>query len=264
MCQFMRIILIVCIGVFVSAFKPSYVVKAGMQQSFPMDQSVREADLIIVGRVGGLIDTKPAARARKHLEAHWIYVEQTLMGIEETGQKLAARPTGLLWEEGKSYIIFLKRVGIGNFVEAVPQTLVEATQPNIAAVVEEVVAQGGYVRPMPGFWMQYTGGWGVITEILIATEGNFEWKRQLKSPDSAEQKYEKLSGNLSGEAIKSLIRQVAQVDPGPTADDADILIFRWLDEKGEVQFKSCFLQDNLPCAKLLESIETLVIQHIKH
>lgn len=124
-----------------------------------MARSVKEADLIVVGRVISLIDLKPAARTRKHREAHWIRVERTLKGSDETGQRLRARPNGLLWEDGKSYILFLKRLG-GDWVEAIPQQLVEASQAPIAAVVKEVASQGGGVSLRRSLWMKYTGGWG--------------------------------------------------------------------------------------------------------
>ncbi len=259
--QFWHILLIIIIVVYVS-YTHSYEVRASELDS-TVAQSIQEADLIVVGRVIGLIDSKPDAITRKHLEAHWIHVAQTLKGIDETGQKLAGRPNGLLWENGKSYIIFLKRVGIGNFAEVVPQSLMEATQANINTIRNKVEAQGYSVRPKPGVWMQHTGGWGagVIAEFYVTVDGNFEWKQRLQTVKSAESQYEKRAGRLPEDVILSLIQQVAQAGPGPAFDDAGQVTFRWLDAKGEAQFKGYSAPDMLPAIELLETIETLTHQH---
>ncbi len=260
---FVKIVFLIGIFVLMSSWNPLYLVKASKQQGLGMDKSVKEADLIIVGRVAGIIDSKPAARDRKHLEAHWVHVEQTLKGIDETGEQLAVRPNGLLWEDGKSYVIFLKKIGMGNFVEAIPLPIIEATQAHIDKVVKEVAVQGSHVSPKPVFWMQHTGGWGagVIAELSIFTDGDFEWRKQLQSSNNTERRYEKLIGRLPNEAIVGLIHQVAKVEIGLVADDANSLNFRWLDAEGEAQLKRCYLQDHPPCAELLKTIETLALRH---
>jgi hypothetical protein len=225
-------------------------------------QAVGKANLIVVGRVIGLIDPKPAARDRKHLEAHWIFVVETLKGVDETGQQLAARPNGLLWEDGKSYIIFLQRTGMGNFAEAVTQQLVEANDANIAVIRDEILAQGGSVISQPILWMQYVSGFGtVIAELLVTVEGNFEWKKQLQIGGDAEPEYERLIGNLPEEAIADLITQIGPIEPGLIADDSGIITFRWSDEEGKTQSSSCYTLDNPSCVELLQTVETLAREH---
>ena len=43
----------------------------GGERSPSMIDLVKNADLIVVARVVGIIDPKPAAQSRKHREAHW-------------------------------------------------------------------------------------------------------------------------------------------------------------------------------------------------
>ncbi len=173
--------------------KTSDTVETVTQQDLRMDESVKEADLIVVARVIGIIDTKPAASVRKDLQAHWIRVERTLKGVDETGQRLRARPDGMLWKDGQSYILFLKRLG-GDSVESTFQQLIEATQASIAAIAEEVTAQGAGVSPKRLLWMKYVGGWGggLIAEFFVTVDGDFEWKQRLQTGNNVEPEYEQL------------------------------------------------------------------------
>ncbi len=111
--------------------------------------------------------------------------------------------------------------------------------------------------------MKYTGGWGagLMTEFFVTVNGNFEWKKRLQTESSAEQRYEKRTGRLSNDAITSLIREIGQSGPGPIADDAGQVIFRWLNGKGEAHLKNYSVPGLPPAADLLESIETLARRH---
>ena len=222
-----------------------------------MGEWVKEADLIVVGRVLGLIDPTPAAQTRKHREAHWVRVERTLKGSEETGQRLRARPNGLLWEDGKSYVIRLKWME-GDWVEAVPQPRIEATEGHIAAAIAEVATQGGGVSPRRALAMRYTGGWSaeVMAEFFVTVEGTFAWRRRI-----AKGRYEEQLGTLPKEVVARLVRQIAQAGPGPAADDAGSVAFRWLDATGEARSRTYLIPDQPPCSKLLEAIEAVARRH---
>lgn len=228
------------------------------ERSPTIAQSVKEADLIIVGRVISLIDPKPAARARKPLEAHWVHVERTLKGIDESGLRLRARPNGLRWEDGESYVMFLKWQDI-DWVEAVPQRLLQATKATIDAVAKEVAVQGAGVSPKRVVWMRHTGGWGagVLAEFFVTVDGRFEWKKWLQDSPPDKPRYETRAGRLSQEVIASLIGQIARAGPGPIIDDAGIVTFRWLDAKGGAQFRTYMMPDGPPCADLLKMIESI-------
>ncbi|MCI0400626.1 MAG: hypothetical protein L0Z68_04915 [Gammaproteobacteria bacterium] len=250
------------ISIFIDPFRHELNVVKAAEQDSSITQAVSEADLIVLGRVIGIIDPKPHALTQKHLEAHWIHVEQTLKGNDETGQRLSARPKGLLWEDGESYVIFLKRMG-GDWFEAIPQQLLEATEAHLAAVMEEVHTQGSGVSPRLVLWMKYTGGLttGVLAEFYVSVEGHFEWKKRLQSHSNEEQQYETRSGRLSPDAIASLIRQIEQAGPSSAADDAGIVAFRWLDAREDTQSKAFVMPDHPSSTRLLETIETLARRH---
>ena len=222
-----------------------------------MAQSVADADLVAVARVIGIIDPKPEARTRKDREAHWILVERTLKGSEETGQRLRARPNGLRWEDGKSYVIFLKWLH-GDWVDAVAQRLMGAPDAHIAAVLEEVATQGGGVAPRRALWMRHTGGWSteVAAEFSLAVTGQFAWKKRLPTGD-----YEERRGTLLPQDVARLVDRVATAGPGPAVDDAGIVSFRWLDATGTAQTRIYAAPDQPPSVTLLQAIEERVRRH---
>jgi hypothetical protein len=219
-----------------------------------MGEWVKEADLIVVARVIGLIDPKPAAQTRKHREAHWVQVERTLKGSEETGQRIRARPNGLAWEDGKSYVMFLKWLE-GDWVEAVPQQLIESTESHIGAAIAEVATQRGGVSPRRALTMRYTGGWSteVAAEFSLAVTGQFAWKKRLPTGD-----YEERRGTLPARDVTRLVDQVATAGPGPVVDDAGIVSFRWLDATGTAQTRIYAAPDQLPTVTLLKTVDELV------
>ena len=80
----------------------------------PVDTSVREADLIVVGRIIGLSDTSPAAQSRRTREVHRIEVRETLKGNRPSQPEIAVRPTGQAWSDGESYVLFLRSLSPDN------------------------------------------------------------------------------------------------------------------------------------------------------
>jgi len=222
---------------------------------------VKAADLVVVARVVGPIDAKPIARTRPHREAHWIQVERTLQGYDETGHRLRVRPNPLPWQDGKSYVLFLQWLG-GDWVQAIPQELVEANDRSIATVASVVAALGGGVHSMRALWIRHSGGWGagVSSEFLATVDGTFEWKKRIGSSGGAAVEYERRSGKLPEETLKNLVARVAEAGQGPAADDYGEVSIQWLDANGEVRSKNYFRPDRPPVSDLLEAVEALARQ----
>jgi len=222
-------------------------------------QSIKETDLIVVGRVIGLIDSKNSALTRKHLEAHRVRVERTLMGIDVTNQVLHLRPNGLLLVDDQSYVFFLRKLN-WDWFEIVSKELMEASEVNIDVVVENIDSQGGEVSPKRQLWMKYADGLGkeVMTEFFVTLDGYFEWiNHHLQIINTKEVVYEKRIGKLPKDVVASIISQVVQAEPGSAIDDADIIAFRWLNTKGEVHSKTFYKPNQPPATNLIKTIETL-------
>jgi hypothetical protein len=231
---------------------------AAASDAVPMlDLAVARADLIVVARVVGMIDTKPQAQARRHLEAHWIVVEKTLMGHDETGQRLRARPQGLRWEAGRSYVLFLE-VGEDDSVTAVPQPLTEATVASVASVREHIAAQGGAVQPARVIWIRYDGGWGagLLAEFGVASDGRFEYrvKRAAERGDAPEEVW---AGTLPAESLADLVRQIEDAGEAPSADDAGQVSIRWATAGGGTRRATWWLPQEPPASTLLEAVDRL-------
>lgn len=224
--------------------------------------AVHDADEIVVGRVIGVIDSKPGAVDRKPREAHWVEVIQTLKGANETGQRIAVRPNGNLWDDGGQYLLFLKRRGVGHWFEAIPDTATEADTSLIAQAVAQIHATGHGVTPEPTLWIQYEGGWGggVLWELYITADGRFDWYR--KDANGREQR---LCGVLPEGVVAEMLKWVDRAGPGPQADDAGQVSIRYTRPDaaaaGKTQFKGYAMPSEPPCSVLLEDIEESVFKH---
>ena len=216
---------------------------------------VDEASLVIVGRVLGTVDTKHRAQARKHLEAHWVRVEQTLMGTDEAGQRFIVRPNGLIWKDGEAYVLALNWVE-GNRAEALAQPIVVASGANIAAARKAIAVNGGTVAPQRVLWMRHVGGWQTAstTELIVGADGGFAWT--AAAPAS-----ERLSGRFPDDVVAGLIRRIAAAGEGVLLDDAGSVTFRWLDAAGQAQLKRYAMPDAPPASSLRALIETLAREH---
>ena len=213
------------------------------------------ANFVIVGRVLGTVDTKPGAQARKHLEAHWVRVEQTLMGSNETGQRFMVHPNGLIWQDGEAYVLALSWVE-GNQAKAVAQPLAVASEANIAAAREAVAANGGTVAPRRVLWMRHVGGWQVAptTELIVGADGAFTWTAAAPAG-------ERLSGGFPDAVVAGLIRRVAEAGEGARVDDAGSVTFRWLDAAGQVHIKRYAVPNAPPATVLRGLVESLAREH---
>lgn len=248
--------LFISISICIFWHQSSVVTAAELDHSMP--QSIEEIDLIVVGRVIGLIDSKTSALTRKHLEAHRVRVKRTLKGIDVTNQLLHVRPNGLLLVDGQSYVFFLRKLN-WDWFEIVSKELMEASEVNIAAVVKDVDRKGGEVSPKRKLWMKYADGLGkkVITEFFVTLYGYFEWINRLQIINFKEEMYEKRIGILPEDVIASVVSQVIQAEPGPIIDDADTVTFLWLNTKGEVHSKTFYVPNQPPATNLIKNIEML-------
>lgn len=216
--------------------------------------AIDASDLIVVGRVVGLVDTKPIAATRREREVHWIDVERTLAGGDEAGQRLRVRPNGLLWEDGRSYVLFLKR-GDGDWAEAVTQPDVPASPERIASVEAVLAERGRGVEPRRLVWIRYTGGWGggLLAEFSVTGGGDFVWRGKA---DPGSEPVE-LAGTLPAGETAGLIEWIEGAGPGPISDDAGIVSVRWLDAGGEARDRSYLRPDRPPASELLDRVERL-------
>jgi len=227
-----------------------------------LDQSVRQANLVVVAKVLGMIDTRPAAKARKHFEAHRVQVLRTLKGVDATGGTLAVRPNGLLWTDGRSYVLFVKRTMLGKFAHAVPQVRTPATPANVAAARKAIAAQGAGVSPKPAFWMWHEGGWGagMLREFRVAADRSFFWQNVIGSPRAEKRSFRILVGKLPAKDYKDLVAKVAAAGEGPDAEDAGAVSFRWRDAEGKQVGRMYTYPVAPPCAALMKRVESLAVQ----
>jgi hypothetical protein len=217
---------------------------------------VAAADLIFVGRIVGLADRSPEAQTRRHLETHLVDVQETLKGSDHTGQRLAARPDGPGWEDGKSYVL-LVRTGPGNIVQPLRQPLLPATPERVTEVRLIVKETGGAVTERRIFWMLHAAAPSTspLQEFAVSASGRFAWRRSQSSTS--------LSGSMPLEDVTRLTRSVESVDPGTPVDDGDVATFGWLDDAGARRGKSCTLPAKTACGAILQEIERLARQHGK-
>ena len=250
------------VGVLAGGLAWACLAQAGKPTVSP-EQSARQADLVIVGKIIGMADTKPQAKTRKHLEVHRIEVLRTLKGVDCAGKVLAVRPNGLLWEDGKSYVIHIRRPTLADFCEAAQQMRTEATQANMKEAMKAIAAVGGSVQPRPALWMVHKGGWGagVLQELRVSAAGDFQYVHRPVAPRGQPRAFTRLAGKLPAGKLKELRAQVAAAGKGPMAEDAGYVLFGWTDEAGKRQGKGYSHPREAPCAGLLALVDKLARAH---
>ena len=209
-----------------------------------LSNAVKAANLVVVGKVVGTIDNKPAAAKNKPREAHWVEVEQTLRGVDVTRDRLAVRPNGQLWEDGKSYVLCLNRQGPSGIAEAQASPLLAATPANVAAVPRDV-------SPKRVVWLQQLGGYGpagakVLSEFYVTGEGDF--------------RYDAVAGKLPREAVGAVVERLVKSTPGAIPDDAGMTRIVWRDAAGNLQEKT-FESSSDACRKLTAELLDLARKH---
>ena len=131
-----------------------------------------------------------------------------------------------------------------------------------------ILAQTPKLTPLPApivLSAQRTGGWGtgLLTEFTVSGIGRFTWRQRLNPASNEQPKWEVLSGQLSRSEWDGLLRRLEQAGPGPQADDAGEVVFRWRDPKAQEQQKSYSRPSAAPAADLLKMIETLARRNSK-
>jgi hypothetical protein len=224
-----------------------------------MEAAVEAANFVVQARIVGMIDTKPAARHRKHREAHWVDIERTLKGNDETSTRFRVRPNGQHWQDGRSYILFLDWV-VGDWAEAVPQPLLAATAANLDQVAAVVADRGEGVATRRVFWMKHQGGWQPKpwADWIVGADGAFEWRHCVADCQSPKPRYATRTGRVAQAAIDDLIGRIETAPARPIADDIDTVSFRWLDPSGAPHLAVFPLETNSPAQGLIDAIEALI------
>jgi hypothetical protein len=223
----------------------------------PLDSAVAQADLVVVAEVLGMIDTKPEAESRKQFELHRVRVIRTLKGADEADRELRVRPTGVRWEDGRTYILFLKPHDGAAWYEALTAPVLHATEENIQAVSRMVASQGSGVTPKQILTMTHEAGWsgGIQVAFAVNEDGSFQWRERV-GPQQGQ--LTTRTGKLDPQSIALLKRRVIDAAAGPDVDDAGLVTFRWTDDYGQLMSKVYTSPDQTPCSELVKAIRTLV------
>lgn len=223
--------------------------------------AVRSSDLVIIGRVIGLVDQKPEAMQRKSREMHWVDVVKTLKGNDEVGERFAVRPLGPAWQDAKSYVLFLEWGG-SNFANSRYVPALPATENNIAAVRREIAAQGAGPTPRRTYWVLHASGWQLApaTEFIVTADSRFVWSRRL--PGAAEgSRAEILRGTLPKSALASLVRGAEGLPTAVSGDDEGKVTVHWRDASGKKQAKDLGPTSGRAAKSVLQEIEALARRH---
>jgi hypothetical protein len=221
-----------------------------------VDTSVREANLIVVGRIIGLSDTSPAAQSRRTREVHRIEVRETLKGNRPSQPEIAVRPTGQAWSDGESYVLFLRSLSPDNrWAEAVTQPVLPATTQNVQHVGDQIAALGFTAEPERVAWLIHASSNRPtpITEFLLMADGSFSWRHR----PIRESSYRTRTGSLSVEEQRKLIEMIASESSSNIADDEGSIRFGWIDSAGALQSRSFAANDDPLVTHILDEVARL-------
>jgi hypothetical protein len=193
---------------------------------------VRSADVIVVGRVLGTVDTKPQAEKNKEREAHWVKIERTLKSFDINGRTVRVRPNGIPWENGTAYVLFLKEYGNG-FYDAIRRVV-----PNDQDTLNRILAISG--GPRPKLQMRMLSGCGCCGEAKVVSfalmvDGKFEYTDARHA--AAGQTTKTLVGTLSSTEAKALVAKLARTKVGPLTDCGGSALFEFVGPKGDVIYR---------------------------
>lgn len=226
-----------------------------------VSNAVRSSDLVIIGRVVGVIDQKPSVTQRKAREVHWVDVVKVLKGSNEAGERFAVRPMGRAWQDGKDYILFLQWGG-SNFANARYLAALDATGDNIAFVERDIAAQGVGPTPRRIYWLRLEDGLQdrPITEFIVTEDTRFAWSRlPIRRAGSA--RTERLRGALPKPVLEALIHQVEDVPKATADDDADRVTVHWRDAGGVKRTKPLGSPSRAQTLLILQAVERLARRH---
>lgn len=223
--------------------------------------AVRSSDLVIIGRVDGLVDQKPGAMQRKPDEAHWIDIITTLKGSDETGERFLVLPGGQLWQDGNSYVMFLEWVG-GNIAKSRYLPAIEATENNVAFITREIVKSGAGPTPRRTYWLRYIGGWQLhaAIEFIVTADARFTWLHR-PTETAGGPKETILRGKLPVSVLDTLMRRAEMLPTGVAGDDEGKVTVRWRDTDSKIRTKDLGSPSGKKVMLLLQEIETLARRH---
>ena len=228
-----------------SLFLGSVALIAGeVDEKTDVAEDVRKAalftDHVIIGEIVSMVDSKPEANSRKHLETHWVFVEESLKGFDIAGEILKVRPRGLYWQDGERYVLFLNRTAVA-FYEADSSISLEANDAQI--VREEIKRQKDGVKDRLTIWLAKSSFWKPSSgyELAVGQQGNF---RLSTFPSSS-------TGKISSKDILHLVERLERAAlEEQIYDDADSLNFQWRDQHGKIHTGGCSIFGETLCSDL--------------
>jgi hypothetical protein len=227
---------------------------AGSMQSSKSQAS----DLVVIGRVIGMVDIGKPAATPKTLALHSLVVERTIQGTDETGIRLQVLPNGERWIDGQSYVLWLRRPHL-RVLEAIPGSSLEAGSPAARSALEEVSRSRPVVAPQRVIWVRHeTGSTGQVRmEFWMAADGAFEYRSQPATPGAAAAPLTALAGRLPATDAAALVKRLRSAGAGPSADDAGVVTIRLVGEDRVPEFREYSTPDSPPAAEVLREIGEL-------
>jgi hypothetical protein len=230
---------------------------AGSEFESTLDKSIQaaltQANLVLVGEIIGLVDTKPGAQLRRSREVHRVRVMTTLKGEDLTGRELIVRPASISWPDGEQHVLFLVRSG-EPFAQAIDTTPMPADRENIRALRTLIAARDEGVEPAPLLEAEVVEGWSIEPSAILNVDVN-GWLSWNSTMD--EEPGPRVSA-VSIDRVEAFIQRVRTATPGPLTDDGSMLRIRWQDATGKEQTAVFNLTDEGIGTLLLDAIRDLV------
>lgn len=238
---------------------PLFAQEEGDAQTQDFTAAIRAADHVVTGRVLGVVDTGsdgPISAARKLHEAHWVVVRGMLKGHDIMAHRIRVRPNTLEWQDGNTYVLFLKDLGRGCF-DAIPQPVLYAASADIAADVKRL---GFRVLPSLRLKMRLYGGGcsvhhGVLKELRVTGDGAFTFEELVTDASGYPLGQKDVrTGVLPTDALATLARELEGVKLVPMPDGGGILDFEFCGDSGEAKIFTFNLLSQPEAPGILETL----------
>jgi len=243
---------------------PAQVEGAAPDQDF--SNAVKASDYVVTGHVIGMVDQKPSPAApadRKIREAHRVVVQTTLKGYDIAGRTIVVRPNTLLWNDGETYVLFLKDRGNG-FFDAIPEVVLTRSPAEIAALARKL---GFAVLPRLQLRMRHLGGCcsthsGTLQDLRVMADGRFEFETRVTTADGhLLPEVDVFTGVLPKNVISNLNKSITEVKKQPLPDGGGLLNFELSSAPGKVEYHTFSLLGQAPANDLLETAAALAREH---
>jgi len=243
---------------------PAQVEGAAPDQDF--SGAVKASDYVVTGVVIGMVNSNPSEAApadRKIREAHRVVVQTTLKGHDIAGRKVVVRPNTLLWNDGDTYVLFLKDRGNG-FFDAIPEPVLTKSAAEIAALASKL---GFAVLPRLQLRLRNLGGCcsthsGTLQDLRVMADGRFELRTRVTTADGhLRPEVDVLTGVLPKSAISNLIKTATGIEKQPLPDGGGLVNLELAGESGKVDYLTFSVLDRPEVNGLLETAVALAREH---